>query len=144
MCNNKILTDCLNKDDILHIWTFGCVPGTSLLTNVLCDQTKGVQLVKEIKSDVVNGFSDSTMHGVLCHEQVRGVKFNILDAKIHSDKVHRNAGAVIPMTRRCSSGEKITPLNNESSIWLKKKRLLKLTQNNYHDLSSWVMGLSQI
>ena len=99
--NNKLATDCLIKDDILHIWTFGCVPGTSSFTNILCDKTKGVQLINEIKNDVVNGFESTTMNGVLCHEQIRGVKFNILDCKIHSDKVHRNAGAIIPMTRKC-------------------------------------------
>ena len=31
---------------------------------------------------------------------MRGIKFNILDAKIHSDKMHRNGAAIIPMTRR--------------------------------------------
>ena len=113
LANNEIVSKCLNKDDIVHIWTFGCVPGTSSFTNILCDQTKGVQLLKEIKGDVMNGFSDVTMHGVLCHEQLRGVKFNILDAKIHSDKVHRNAGAVIPMTRRCLYAAQIGGIKNE-------------------------------
>ena len=70
-------------------------------SNILCDKTKGVQLINEIKNDVVNGFESTTMNGVLCHEQIRGVKFNILDCKIHSDKVHRNAGVNIPMTRKC-------------------------------------------
>jgi len=38
--------------------------------------------------------------GVLCEENVRGVRFNIHDVKLHSDAVHRAGGQIIPTTRR--------------------------------------------
>jgi len=37
---------------------------------------------------------------VLCEENVRGVRFNIYDVKLHTDAVHRAGGQIIPTTRR--------------------------------------------
>ena len=38
--------------------------------------------------------------GILCDEPLRGVRFNIRDAKLHQDPAHRGGGAIMPMTRR--------------------------------------------
>jgi len=32
---------------------------------------------------------------------MRGIRFNILDTKVHSDPSHRNGRQIIPTTRRC-------------------------------------------
>jgi len=42
----------------------------------------------------------SLVKGVLCEENVRGVRFNIHDVTLHTDAIHRGGGQIIPTTRR--------------------------------------------
>jgi elongation factor 2 len=79
------------------IWCFG--PDT-LGPNLLIDATKGVQYLNEIKDSVVAGFQWATKEGVLCDENVRGVRFNIYDVTLHTDAIHRGGGQIIPTARR--------------------------------------------
>ena len=39
--------------------------------------------------------------GVLCDENVRGVRFDIHDVTLHADAIHRGGGQIIPTARRC-------------------------------------------
>merc|ERR1711953_1483363 len=61
------------------IWCFG--PDT-MGPNILVDCTKGVQYLNEIKDSVVAGFQWATKEGVLCDENMRGVRFNIYDVAL--------------------------------------------------------------
>ena len=79
------------------IWCFG-PEGTG--PNLLIDVTKGVQYLNEIKDSVVAGFQWATKEGVLCEENVRGVRYNIHDVTLHADAIHRGGGQIIPTTRR--------------------------------------------
>merc|ERR1711973_810104 len=79
------------------IWCFG--PDT-LGPNLLMDVTKGVQYLNEIKDSVVAGFQWATKEGVLCDENMRGVRFNIHDVTLHTDAIHRGGGQIIPTARR--------------------------------------------
>merc|ERR1719474_2515035 len=79
------------------IWCFG--PDT-LGPNLLMDVTKGVQYLNEIKDSVVAGFQWATKEGVLCDENMRGVRFNLHDVTLHADAIHRGGGQIIPTTRR--------------------------------------------
>merc|ERR1719244_1335097 len=58
------------------IWCFG-PEGTG--PNLLIDASKGVQYLNEIKDSVVAGFQWASKEGVLCDENMRGVRFNIHD-----------------------------------------------------------------
>ncbi|ODN04995.1 Elongation factor 2 [Orchesella cincta] len=80
------------------IWCFG-PDGTG--PNLLMDCTKGVQYLNEIKDSVVAGFQWATKEGVLCEENLRGVRFNIYDVTLHADAIHRGGGQIIPTARRC-------------------------------------------
>jgi len=80
------------------IWCFG-PDGTG--PNLLMDCTKGVQYLNEIKDSVVAGFQWATKEGVLCEENMRGVRFNIYDVTLHADAIHRGGGQIIPTARRC-------------------------------------------
>lgn len=80
------------------IWCFG-PEGTG--PNLVIDCTKGVQYLNEIKDSVVAGFQWATKEGVLCDENVRGVRFNIHDVTLHADAIHRGGGQIIPTARRC-------------------------------------------
>merc|ERR1719461_1629402 len=79
------------------IWCFG--PDTTG-PNILVDCTKGVQYLNEIKDSVVAGFQWATKEGVLCDENMRGVRFNIYDVTLHTDAIHRGGGQIIPTARR--------------------------------------------
>merc|ERR1711874_152320 len=79
------------------IWCFG--PDT-MGPNLMIDCTKGVQYLNEIKDSVVAGFQWATKEGVLCDENMRGVRFNIYDVTLHTDAIHRGGGQIIPTARR--------------------------------------------
>ncbi|ESN98677.1 hypothetical protein HELRODRAFT_185027 [Helobdella robusta] len=80
------------------IWCFG--PETNG-PNLVMDCTKGVQYLNEIKDSVVAGFQWASKEGVLCEENMRGVRFNIYDVTLHADAIHRGGGQIIPTARRC-------------------------------------------
>merc|ERR1711962_1172298 len=79
------------------IWCFG-PDGTG--ANIVIDCTKGVQYLNEIKDSVVAGFQWASKEGVLCEENMRGVRFNIYDVTLHTDAIHRGGGQIIPTARR--------------------------------------------
>lgn len=83
--------------DARKIWCFG--PDTTG-PNVLIDQTKGVQYLNEIKDSFVAAFQWATKEGVLCEENMRGIRFKILDVTLHADAIHRGGGQIIPTARR--------------------------------------------
>merc|ERR1712121_524342 len=86
-----------NVDEARKIWCFG-PEGTG--PNIVIDATKGVQYLNEIKDSVVAGFQWATKEGVLCDENMRGVRFNLHDVTLHADAIHRGGGQIIPTTRR--------------------------------------------
>jgi len=83
--------------DARKIWCFG--PETSG-PNLLVDTTKGVQYLNEIKDSCVAAFQWATKEGCLADENMRGVRFNILDVTLHTDAIHRGGGQIIPTCRR--------------------------------------------
>jgi len=86
-----------NVNDARKIWTFG--PENSG-ANLLVDTTKAVQYLIEIKDSFVGAFQWATKEGVLCEENMRGIRFNILDVTLHTDAIHRGGGQIIPTARR--------------------------------------------
>ncbi|KAF9003902.1 P-loop containing nucleoside triphosphate hydrolase protein [Cyathus striatus] len=42
----------------------------------------------------------ATKEGVTCEENMRGVRFNVLDVTLHTDAIHRGGGQIIPTMRR--------------------------------------------
>merc|ERR1712174_17118 len=95
----RYLADTYEYDvgEARKIWCFG--PDTNG-PNLLMDVTKGVQYLNEIKDSVVAGFQWATKEGVMCDENMRGVRFNIHDVTLHTDAIHRGGGQIIPTARR--------------------------------------------
>jgi elongation factor 2 len=87
--------------DARKIWCFG--PDGSG-ANVFVDVTKGVSYLNEIKDSCVAGFQWATKEGVLCDENMRGIRFNLYDVTLHTDAIHRGGGQMIPTARRCIYG----------------------------------------
>ncbi len=77
----RVLADEFGWDvtDARKIWCFG--PDTTG-PNVFVDITKGVQYLNEIKDSCVAAFQWATKEGVLCEENMRGVRVNILDVTV--------------------------------------------------------------
>jgi elongation factor 2 len=86
-----------DPNEARKIWCFG-PEGTG--PNIVVDCTKGVQYLNEIKDSVVAGFQWASKEGVLCEENMRGCRFNVLDVELHADAIHRGGGQIIPTTRR--------------------------------------------
>jgi len=91
------------KADALKIWSFGPAPeeaGGSYGANVLVDQTKAIQYLHEIKESVNSGLLWASRQSVLAEENMRGIRFNLHDVKLHSDSIHRGMGQIQPTARR--------------------------------------------
>jgi len=86
-----------DPNDARKIWCFG---PENTGPNILTDVSKGVQYLNEIKDSVVAAFNWATKDGVVCEENVRGVRFNIHDVTLHADAIHRGGGQIIPTARR--------------------------------------------
>lgn len=87
------------------IWSFG--PNGNG-PNLLVDTTKGVQYLNEIKDSVVAAHQSVTKEGVLSNENMRGIRFNILDVTLHTDAIHRGGGQIIPTARRVFYASQLT------------------------------------
>ncbi|CEL92355.1 unnamed protein product [Vitrella brassicaformis CCMP3155] len=103
----KVLSDKYDwdKNDALKIWCFG--PETTG-ANVLIDQTKGIAYLNEIKDHCNSAIQWATKEGVLCEENMRGIRFNILDVVLHTDAIHRGAGQITPTMRRVCYAAELT------------------------------------
>lgn len=112
----RVLADEFGWDvtDARKIWCFG-PEGTG--PNLFVDATKGVQYLNEIKDSCVAAFQWATKEGVCAEENMRGIRFNLLDVtvstilsrddlagltlpKLHADAIHRGGGQLIPTCRR--------------------------------------------
>lgn len=94
-----------DKFEALKIWGFG--PDNSG-ANILSDTTKGVQYLNEIQDSMESGFQWVTKEAVLCEENMRQVKMNVVDVTLHADAVHRGGGQIIPTARRVFYASQLT------------------------------------
>jgi len=69
-------------------------------TCCLVDMTHGLPYLASVKDHIVSAVKSATAEGVLVGEPMRGVRFNILDAVLHSDSVHRSSAQIIPTAKR--------------------------------------------
>merc|ERR1712232_973371 len=92
-----------DKTDGMKVWGFGPAPeeaDAAYGANVLVDQTKGIQYLNEIKETVNSGLLWATREGPIAEENMRGIRFNLLDVKLHTDSIHRGMGQIQPTARR--------------------------------------------
>merc|ERR1712165_571506 len=94
-----------DENEARKIWCWG--PETEG-ANVVVDQTQGVQYLIEIKEHVNSAFQWTAKEGPLCEENMRGIRFNIMDVTLHTDSIHRGAGQIMPATRRCCFAAELT------------------------------------
>ena len=87
-----------NPDEAMKIWFFG--PETTG-PNLVVDTTKACQYLQEIMDSVSVSWQWVTKEGVMCEENMRGVRVNIEDVTLHADAIHRGGGQIVPTARRC-------------------------------------------
>ena len=68
-------------------------------TNVLIDDTKGIQHLNETMELVIEGLEESLEDGPLAAEPVQGALLRLHDARLHEDAIHRGPAQVIPAVR---------------------------------------------
>ena len=71
---------------------------------MLVDCVKQAQYVNEIKDSICTSFQYASKAGVLAEESLRGCRFNLTEAQVHEDSVHRNGAQIIPASRRLFQG----------------------------------------
>lgn len=100
---HKVLKNKFGWDmnECRKLWDFGLGDASA---NCIADKTTAVQHMKELKGNVLSGFNSVILNGPLTGEKLRSVRFNITDAKIIPDPVHRGANQIVPMTGRVLKG----------------------------------------
>ena len=58
-------------------------------TNVLVNDTKGIQNLHETRELIIDGFNDVCKKGPVADEPLMGVMVRLVDAKLHEDAIHR-------------------------------------------------------
>jgi len=97
--NQKELATILVKDygwdkaDTLKLWW---MEGS----NCLIDNSHAVPYLHTVKDHLIGAVKLACSEGVLAGEPLRGVRFNIMDATLHSDNVHRGPGQIIQTAKR--------------------------------------------
>lgn len=71
------------------LWNFG---PDNIGANILCDGTKGIQYMNEIRDSCESAWQWVTRESVLTEENMRGVRVNLLDCVLHADAIHRGGG----------------------------------------------------
>jgi elongation factor 2 len=99
-------------------------------TNILLDDTKGIQHLNETMELVVEGLEEALEDGPLAAEPVQGALLRLHDAKLHEDTIHRGPAQVIPAVRDAVHRALIDG----------KTRLLEPIQNVRIDVPSEHMG----
>jgi elongation factor 2 len=69
-------------------------------SNVIIDDTKGIQHLNETMELVLEGFEEALDDGPLANEPVQGSLIRLHDARLHEDAIHRGPAQVIPAVRR--------------------------------------------
>ncbi|MFT4882381.1 MAG: elongation factor 2, partial [Salinirussus sp.] len=68
-------------------------------TNIIIDDTKGIQHLNETMELVLEGFEEALNDGPLAAEPVEGSLIRLHDARLHEDAIHRGPAQVIPAVR---------------------------------------------
>ena len=73
-------------------------------TNVLVNDTKGIQNLHETKELIVEAFNEVCKRGPIADEPVMGMMVRLVDAKLHEDAIHRGPAQTIPAVRNAIKG----------------------------------------
>ena len=93
----KFIEFGMDKEEARRVWT---IYNKSMFLNM----TRGIQYLDEVKELLLEGFEDALNEGPLASEEVSGLKFRLVDAKLHEDAVHRGPAQVLPAIKGAING----------------------------------------
>jgi elongation factor 2 len=73
-------------------------------TNVLVNDTKGIQGLHETRELIIEAFNEVCVKGPIADEPVQGMFVRLTDAKLHEDAIHRGPAQTIPAVRNGIKG----------------------------------------
>ncbi len=73
-------------------------------TNVLVNDTKGIQYLHETRELLIEAFNEVCKKGPIAEEPMMGVMVRLVDAKLHEDAIHRGPAQTIPAMRNAIKG----------------------------------------
>ena len=73
-------------------------------TNVLVNDTKGIQNLHETRELIIEAFNEVCAKGPIADEPVQGMFVRLVDAKLHEDAIHRGPAQTIPAVRNGIKG----------------------------------------
>jgi len=73
-------------------------------TNVLVNDTKGIQGLHETRELIIEAFNEVCSRGPIADEPVQGMFVRLVDAKLHEDAIHRGPAQTIPAVRNGIKG----------------------------------------
>jgi len=83
----------LEKEEARRVWD---VYNKSVFLNM----TRGIQYLDEVRELLIEGFESALDAGPIANEIAMGLKFKLVDAKLHEDAVHRGPAQVLPSIRK--------------------------------------------
>ncbi len=93
----KFIEHGLEKEEARRVWD---VYNKSLFINM----TRGIQYLDEIKELIIEGFESALEEGPVANEIAMGMKFTLVDAKLHEDAIHRGPAQILPAIRNAIKG----------------------------------------
>ena len=95
--SKKFIELGMDKEESKRIWD---IHNKSMFLNM----TRGIQYLDEIKELLLDGFESALKEGPLASEEIMGLKFKLVDAKLHEDAVHRGPAQVMPAIKKAIYG----------------------------------------
>ena len=87
----------MEKEEARRVWA---VYNKSVFLNM----TRGIQYLDEVKELLLEGFESALDEGPVANEIAMGLKFKLVDAKLHEDAIHRGPAQVLPSIRKAIYG----------------------------------------
>ena len=87
----------MDKEESRRVWD---VYNKSVFINA----TRGIQYLDEVKELLIEGFESALNDGPIANEIAMGLKFKLVDAKLHEDAIHRGPAQVLPSIRKAIYG----------------------------------------
>ena len=113
----------MDKEEARRIWD---INSRSMFINM----TRGIQYLDEVKELLMEGFESALKDGPVANEIAMGLKFKLMDAKLHEDAVHRGPAQVLPSIRKAIYG----------SMMMAKPTLLEPMQKVFINVPQDYMG----
>ncbi|GAA5818014.1 MAG: elongation factor EF-3 [Methanobrevibacter sp. CfCl-M3] len=87
----------LDKEEARRVWDV-------YNKNIFLNMTRGIQYLDEVRELLVEGFESALDAGPIANEITVGLKFKLVDAKLHEDAIHRGPAQVLPSIRKAIFG----------------------------------------